>query len=284
MIRRVPVEGAGRWLSRDTVRVFSPNLGGVALLAVAALAGLATIASGATLLAGYGVFVSVCVALLALWWMKALRTLRRHNAAVTALGAGDHEGARTTFDEVVSGLTPVGYAAPSLHNLGYLAQLEGDFRESAALLAAANAALDGNRSPQLRPLVALIRARWAMSLARVGQLDEAEALVADLPVDTPESRALSVLARAFVDHLRGRHEAVVAQLDHARPLLLRCLVGFNAATAAALEALSVRQLDGIYRGAARRSAELPCSEPMRAMVDRLLPGATTVLPRGEAWS
>lgn len=284
MIRRVTIDGAGRWLSPRAVYVFSPNLGGVLLLGVAGLAGLAALATGASAIGAYGVFVAACVALLALWWTLALRTLRAHNAAVTALGAGDHDGARRTFDAVLGRLIPVGYAAPALHNLGYLAQLDGDFAESEALLAASDACVASRVTPALRPLYALIRARWAMSLARLGRLDEAEALLADMPDDSPEARALSVLARAFVDHLRGRHEAVVAQLDHARPLLLRTLVGFNAATAVALESLSVRQLDGIYRGAARRAAELPCSEAMRAMVDRLLPGATTVLPRGEAWS
>lgn len=278
MIRRIAIGLAARpWVPRPRVLAYS---GPLALLSTSA-ASLFT----AVHLAGpgeRGVAAGVVGALAAVlpWWWRFRTVVRVHNAAVTALGEGDHASARQTFVAVLGFAAPRGMAAIALHNLGYLALLAGDFPAAEALLRAAADTL-GARRPAEDALRAMIEARHAMALARLGRLDEADAALARVTPDSVESHAHLALSRALVDFQRGRHEAVVEQLDRARPLLGRTLAGEFAMLAVALDAMAVRQLSGIYRGTVRRSAVLPCSDAVRESIDRLLPGAADVLPRAD---
>lgn len=277
MIRRVDIPEAGRaWVSRPRVAVFddAPALLATCTASLAVAVGL-TGAGALGLLAGV---LAPALTLFA-WYQASTRIARVHNAAVTALGAGDHEGARRTFREVLRPVLPRGFAAPALHNLGYLALLAGDFAAAEALLRAAGDALGSKPSSESEPLRGLVYPRHAMALARLGRLDEADAALARVTPEAVESRAHLALGRAYVDFQRGRHDAVVEQLERARPMTTRALSGEFALLAVALDALAVRQLSGIYRGSVRRAAVLPCSDATRATVERLLPGASDLLGR-----
>lgn len=276
MIRAVTVGEAARpWVPRARVVVYSGPLALLLTCAAALAAGILWGGPGATG-AAFGVFATAAAAVP--WWWLFRRVARAHNAAVTALGEGDDAGARRTFRDLLAFAAQRGVAAPALHNLGYLALVGGDFPAAEALLRAAAAALGAIRVAEESDLRALIDTRHALALARLGRLDEADAVLATVSADSMESHAHLALSRALVDFQRGRHDAVVEQLDRHRAFLARSLAGELALLAVALDAMAVRQLSGIYRGTVRRSAVLPCSDAVRASVDRLLPGAAEVLP------
>lgn len=276
-MRKVTVDGADSWLSRRTVWVYSTRSALFAIVSVSFVIGLVAFGLSTSPTTGYTVGFLTFAVVIVLWWRSLLRALKRHNTAVTALGEGDHAGARSAFAEVLHFATTTGYAAPALHNLGYVALLEGDFSSAVALLSAANAVLGQRVDQGFKPYIALFRSRLAMCLIHTKRLDEADALIETVSCDSPDALAMCALARAYLDYSRGRYESVVSRLDQSRAVILRSLVGFNAATALALEALSLRQLDGIYRGASRQCAQLPFGNAMRERVDRLVPGAATVL-------
>ncbi len=277
MIRSIPIDPAAyAWVSRPRVIIYR---GPLALLSTCTLALFAAVVwvGRPTFLAAYAGVVAAIVAAIP-WWWSFRRVTRVHNAAVTALGEGNHASARATFRDVVGLIAPRGVAATALHNLGYLALLAGDFPAAEALLRAAADALGTRRVEEENAIRVLIDTRHAMALARLGRLDEADAVLARVEADSMESHAHLALSRALVDFQRGRHDAVVETLDRARPLVARTLAGEFSLLAVALDAMAVRQMSGIYRGTVRRAAVLPCSDAVRESVERLLPGASDVLP------
>ncbi len=276
MIRSIPVDpAASAWVSRPRVLIYRGPLALLSTCTAALFA--AVVAVGPTAPGAYAGVVAALVAAAPCWW-SFRRVTRVHNAAVTALGEGNHASARATFRDVLGLMAPRGVAATALHNLGYLALLAGDFPAAEALLRAAATALGARRVEEENAIRVLIDTRHAMALARLGRLDDADAALARVEPDSMESHAHLAIARALVDFQRGRHDAVVETLDRARPLVARTLAGEFSMLAVALDAMAVRQLSGIYRGTVRRAAVLPCSDAVRASVERLLPGATDVLP------
>jgi tetratricopeptide (TPR) repeat protein len=272
----IPVDpAASAWVARPRVVIYH---GPLALLSTCTATLFATtVVVGPTVFgACSGVLGALAAALP--WWWSFRRVTRVHNAAVTALGEGDHASARVTFRDVLGLVAPRGVATTALHNLGYLALLAGDFPAAEALLRAAATALGDRRVEEESAMRVLIDTRHAMALARLGRLDDADAALSRVAADSVESHAHLALSRALVDFQRGRHDAVVETLDRARPLIARTLAGEFSLLAVALDAMAVRQLSGIYRGTVRRAAVLPCSDAVRESVERLLPGAADVLP------
>jgi hypothetical protein len=266
---------ASRPLGGRPIRPLDARVLVAALLVACALSGAAI--APASLAAG--ILVPLVAALLGLRALQSRQTaaVRRINTAHEMILAGDFDGAERTLLPVATGRYAIVTVALALHNLGTSCLRRGDLKSAVPLFRATLALHGRQKIRALRGTAHIARTNLAFTLACAGELDLADAALAE-PVEQvhPQGRASEVVARALVATRRGDHRAALDLLHRERVYLRNACSAEGAALAEAIEALALEQKEGGYReGHPRR--RVPVDPEERAYVLRALPAADPVL-------
>jgi hypothetical protein len=200
--------------------------------------------------------------------------VRANNGAVTLLTMGDEARATEMLRGAVSGFFPRDVVAMSLYNLGIVAIRARDTASAAKLFRASVDAASGIRFKSAPALYSgLSRAQLAFTLAVMGELDAADACIAqtDMTTVSPLAIAFGVRARATLALRRGRFEDVVAMLDAERALLRNALSLHDAILVEAMRAHALSRTANAYRAAAHASGPTYADDLARAYVRSMLP-------------
>jgi predicted negative regulator of RcsB-dependent stress response len=232
-------------------------------------------------LEGVIVLLLASVAALVALLVVMRRDVGRHNAAFTAVLAGDLDGAERGFRALLGRPASDQLVAWSLYHLATVAVRRGDMDAAPPLLRASHEIERARFRRTTGTIASMIAADYALALAAAGKLDEAEAVLDDAQPSTyPGALALLARSRAYVALRRGKPEDAVAALDAERALIRNTLTANDDALAQAVEAVALSRTNGVYRNGPRAAHPVGVDAEARAYVMRHLPESAALL--GEA--
>jgi hypothetical protein len=238
----------------------------------------ATVVIGAVGLEGVVVLLLVTMAALVAILVVLRRGVARHNAAFSAVLAGDLDGAERGFRALLARPASDQLVAWSLYHLATVAVRRGDMDAAPPLL---RASYDIERARFRRTsgtIESMIAADYALALAAAGKLDEADGVLGGAhPGTFPGALALLARSRAYVALRRGKPEDAVQALDAERALIRNTLTANDDALAQAIESVALSRTNGVYRNAPRAAHPVGVDAEARAYVTRLLPEAAALL-------
>jgi hypothetical protein len=250
----------------------------------------ALVASGLlTAVAAYFAWLTVAVLVgFGLGVMAMACLIGRHNAGVreinqstNLIARGDFSGAERALAPVATGRYTQVCVALALHNLGSACLRGGDLASATPLFRASLALYRKQVLRSLRSGEHLARSGLAFSLAATGDLDAADATLAE-PVElvVPQAHATEVLTRALVALRRGDAGGALDVLARSMAFLRNACTGESAALAQAIEASAGQKLEQAgdpYRGNLAIPRRVAVDPIERAYVLGALPGCESVL-------